>query len=90
MNLKKRDWILIALSICLLLFLFAAPPKTTKMLPYDQVHQKLYTVVQKQGEMAAEKQCETCHNPQGVALPKNHPPKYRCLLCHQLDKSHIK
>jgi hypothetical protein len=90
MTLKKRDYILLALAVALVLFLLAAPPKTTKMLPFDQVHKKLYKVVQTKGEMAAEKECETCHNPQGVALPKNHPPKYRCLLCHQLNKKYVK
>ena len=90
MKLKKRDLILIIVAIGILLFLFAAPPKSTKMLPHDAVHQKLYTLVQQKGEMAAEKKCETCHNPQGVALPKNHPPKFRCLLCHQLNKKYVK
>jgi hypothetical protein len=36
---------------------------------------------------AAEKFCEECHNPEGVApLPENHPPKYRCLFCHKRDQ----
>jgi hypothetical protein len=36
---------------------------------------------------AAEKFCEECHNPEGEAgpLPKDHPPKYRCLFCHKKD-----
>jgi hypothetical protein len=35
----------------------------------------------------AEKFCEECHSPEGVSpLPKDHPPKYRCLFCHKRDQ----
>jgi len=64
----------------LFLFLWNAPPETTKKLPQDKIHQRF----QNMGKKAAEQFCEKCHNPKGeVPLPKKHPPKYRCLLCHK-------
>jgi len=63
-----------------LLFLINAPPETTKKLPHDENHEKFYAM----GKKEAEKYCESCHNPEGIApLPQNHPPKYRCLFCHK-------
>lgn len=62
------------------LFLWNAPPETTKKLPMDEIHKRFHSM----GKKAAEQFCEKCHNPNGeVPLPKNHPPKYRCLLCHK-------
>ena len=64
----------------LFLFLWNAPEETTKRLPEDEIHAKFQPMEKK----AAEKFCEECHNPQGDApLPKDHPPKYRCIFCHK-------
>ena len=64
----------------ILLFLWNAPPETTKKLPHDETHEKFHAM----GKKEAEKFCENCHNPEGIApLPKGHPPKYRCLFCHK-------
>lgn len=80
----KRIYIYNALFliICAAIFLFLwnAPPETTAKMPYDGIHSRFYPMAKKD----AEKQCETCHNPDGEApLPANHPPKYRCLFCHK-------
>ena len=70
----------IAFSLGLIYFLWNAPPETTTKLPHDEIHQKFHAMEKKE----AEKFCESCHNPKGVApLPKDHPPKYRCLFCHK-------
>ncbi|HHK60736.1 MAG TPA: hypothetical protein ENJ73_03295 [Desulfobacterales bacterium] len=62
------------------LFLWNAPPETTKHLPRDEIHEKFFGLPKK----TAEKDCETCHRPEGEApLPEDHPPKYRCLFCHK-------
>ncbi len=68
----------------LFLFLWNAPPESTHKLPTDENHQAFQTM----GKKEAEKSCEKCHNPQGLApLPAGHPPKYRCLFCHKQKKS---
>ncbi len=70
------------LLICggIFLFLWNAPPETTAKLPDDQDHAPFFKMEKKE----AEKNCEQCHNPEGVApLPEDHPPKYRCLFCHK-------
>ncbi len=70
----------VIVGIGILLFLWNAPPETTKRLPNDATHQRFYHMEKKE----AEKFCENCHNPKGEApLPKDHPPKYRCLFCHK-------
>jgi hypothetical protein len=65
----------------ILVFLLNAPKETTHRMPRDDHHQRFYGMDKK----AAEKFCGECHNPDGLAgpLPKDHPSKYRCLLCHK-------
>jgi len=65
----------------ILTFLINAPKETTHRMPRNAEHLRFYQMDKK----AAEKFCEECHNPGGQAgaLPKDHPAKYRCLLCHK-------
>ena len=73
----------IVICVGIFLFLWNAPPETTKKLPHDENHKQFFAMEKKE----AEKHCEQCHNPDGVApLPNDHPPKYRCLFCHKRDK----
>ncbi len=70
------------LAFCggIFLFLWYAPPETTAHLPHDENHEQFM----KMGKKEAEKHCEKCHARDGIApLPKDHPPKYRCLFCHR-------
>ncbi len=70
------------LLICgsLLLFLWRAPEESTARIPYDDTHAPFYTMK----KSTADKQCNFCHNPEGILpLPKEHPPKFRCLFCHK-------
>ncbi len=82
---KKRDLMLIAGGIAIVLFLWAAPEESTTRVPVDEPHQQSYEVYHAEGKKAAEKFCEDCHNDQGVPFPKDHPPKYRCLFCHKMQ-----
>jgi hypothetical protein len=73
---------LIFIVICggLFMFLWNAPEETTTRLPNNENHARFM----KMDKKAAEKFCEECHSPDGeVPLPKDHPPKYRCLFCHK-------
>lgn len=64
----------------ILIFLLNAPPETTVKLPRDDAHIAFYKMPKKE----AEKGCSKCHSKEaGMPLPKNHPPKYRCLFCHK-------
>ncbi len=82
---KKRNTLLynilfLVMAAGILLFLMAAPPETTVRLPHDEAHAKLFSMPKKE----AEKHCEKCHRKGGESpLPKDHPPKYRCLFCHK-------
>jgi hypothetical protein len=80
-NKKTLLYNLIFFIFCggLLLFLLNAPEETTTPLPHDTEHEKFFSM----GKKEAEKFCGECHNPEGIALPENHPPKYRCLFCHK-------
>ncbi len=86
---KKRSnlYTVFFIGVCaiILIVLMKAPPETTKKLPYDEIHQKFYPM----GKKEAEKFCPSCHDQDKIApLPKDHPPKYRCLFCHKKDKPH--
>ena len=83
---KKRDLLVIAIGVVILIVLFLAPKESTTRVPNDATHKEVYALVHSAGKKAAEKQCQTCHNPQGVPFPKNHPPKFRCLFCHKLQQ----
>ena len=66
--------IFIVIGITIILILLKAPKPTTPPIPKDKNHKIFF----KMKKLEAEKHCEKCHK----KLPKNHPPKYRCLLCH--------
>ena len=88
MALKKRDFLVLAIGLAVLIFLLAAPQETTHRVPYDDIHQHYFEIVKKEGKKAAEKDCETCHNGKDVPFPADHPPKFRCLFCHKLEEGH--
>ncbi len=86
MNKKKAfiyNVIFIIGTAALLIFLWMAPPETTAKIPYDENHRQFFNMPKKD----AEKMCSKCHGKEaGMPLPKNHPPKYRCLFCHKKAK----
>ncbi len=70
----------IAVCAGIFLFLWNAPPETTRKIPHDEDHLRFVEMKKK----AAEKFCGDCHGEKGVyPLPETHPPKYRCLFCHK-------
>ncbi len=84
---KKKNTIFIniafiVMSVALVAFLMRAPAETTARLPHDGDHTRFFGMKKK----AAEKFCTECHNPEDMALPEDHPPKYRCLFCHKREE----
>lgn len=82
---KKRDIMVLAGGAAIVLFLWMAPEETTKHVPQDANHERFYPMVKQEGKKAAEKFCQDCHNESGVPFAADHPPKFRCLLCHKLN-----
>ena len=84
---KRRDLLLLAGGLILLIILWLAPPVSTPILPHDDNHQQMFELVATQGKKAAEARCSECHNPQQNPLPAKHPATVsRCLFCHRLEK----
>ncbi|MDH3347429.1 MAG: hypothetical protein OEM02_04915 [Desulfobulbaceae bacterium] len=79
---KKTIYNVIFLTACagIFFFLWSAPPETTAHLPHDENHERFMQMNKKE----AEKFCTECHSAEGIQpLSKEHPSKYRCLLCHK-------
>jgi len=71
----------VAGAAVLLFFLTHAPKETTAHLPKDEIHLKFHGIA---GKKEAERFCGECHRDGGSApLSVDHPPPYRCLLCHK-------
>ncbi len=75
---KLFNIIFLICSIAIIVVLLNAPKPTTPLLPNNRDHKKFYSMSKRE----AEKYCEDCHK----QLPKKHPPKYRCLLCHKKER----
>ena len=86
MTIKKRDWILLGIAAIIVAVLWAAPDETTKRVPDNDTHHRFFALVAEEGKKAAEKYCGECHSEAGIALPEDHPPKFRCLFCHKLEE----
>jgi len=83
-NTIKKTWrynaVFLIVCAAIFLFLWNAPEETTAKLPHDDNHSRFLDMRKKE----AEKFCDECHSPDGIApLSKDHPPKYRCLFCHK-------
>ena len=84
MQVTKRDWGFIAIVGALLvtLLLNTDGGKPHKV-PSDDKHRSLLeTAAKGKSREEVEKLCASCHNIRAVPLPKKHPPKEQCLLCH--------
>ena len=64
---------------------FGAGKGKGKNIPVDDRHRPLYDAI-RSGRSQAETEliCATCHGQSSIPLPKNHPPKEQCLICHLL------
>ncbi|PLX99694.1 MAG: cytochrome c [Desulfuromonas sp.] len=81
---KKRDILLLIGALAIIIFLWMAPPESTKPVPKDETHIQFHEMVKTEGKKAAEKFCEDCHNADTVPFPEDHPEKFRCLFCHKV------
>ena len=86
MQVAKRDWIFLAVIVALLGALYAGSGKAkAKNVPDDERHGPFYGAMHTGGDrLAVEKGCAACHGIPSRPLPKAHPPKDQCLLCHKL------
>lgn len=83
---KTRDILLLLGGVAIVTFLWLAPEETTAPVPHDEIHEPYYDIVRSEGKKAAEVFCVDCHNPDDVPLPEDHPPTFRCLFCHKVNK----
>lgn len=85
-KISGRDWTVVAGVAVLILFLAMGAGKGKgKNVPLDDRHKPLSEAM-KGGRTQTETQliCATCHGKSSLPLPKNHPPKEQCLICHLL------
>ncbi len=88
MKIGPKDWLFIALlGAVLAVVLLLSGEEKTKKVPFDEPHRPAYEIFKKTGsKIEAEKGCDVCHNETAQPLPKDHPPKNRCLFCHKLKQ----
>ena len=87
MKVTRRDVLVIAaVAVLLVVLIMSAVREKAKRVPADDKHRAFYEAMEKgRDRIATEKGCITCHNPQVILLPKDHPPKEQCLICHKLN-----
>ena len=85
-KLNGRDYLFIGVLIFLMaVFTVGSGRGKGKAVPVDARHRPIYEA-RKVGRSQVETElvCSTCHGKNSIPLPKNHPPKEQCLICHQL------
>ena len=89
MKVSKRNLLIIAAILFILTALIMSiVQKKPKGVPFDNLHRPFYEAIQKGSpKTQIETGCTACHRPQSIPLPKKHPPKEQCLICHKLIKS---
>jgi len=87
MKVTKRDFLTIAAVAALLVVLIMSTTlEKAKRVPVDEKHRAFYEAMEKgRDRIEVERGCITCHNPHVIPLPKKHPPKEQCLICHKLN-----
>lgn len=87
MKVTKRSLLTIAVIVVVIVVLIMSTAREkTKPVPFDSKHQVFYEAMKRSKDrIEVEKGCITCHNPQAITLPKKHPPKEQCLICHRLN-----
>jgi hypothetical protein len=87
MKVTKRDLVTIAAVVLVLVVLIISTAREkAKRVPADDRHRAFYEAMEKGGDrIEVEKGWITCHNSQAIPLPKKHPPKEQCLICHKLN-----
>ena len=84
MKLTKLDWGFVAvIGVILAVLLIKIGGDNPRKVPSDEKHRPLVDAVKRgKSREEVEKVCVSCHNSRVVPLPKNHPPKEQCLICH--------
>ncbi len=88
MKVTQRDLLTIAAVVLVLVVLIISTAREkAKRVPADEKHRAFYVAMEKGGDrIEVEKGCIPCHNSQAaIPLPKKHPPKEQCLICHKLN-----
>ncbi len=85
MALKIRDsGFIVVIGAVLVMLLFNTGGEKPRTVPSDNKHKPFLDAVAKgKNREEVEKLCVTCHNARELPLPKNHPPKEQCLICHK-------
>ena len=88
LKLTKRDWVTLGVIAAVIGVLILGARAKTKQVPRDAKHRAFFAALaQGRDRRELEKRCVACHNPQASPLPKKHPPKEQCLICHKLGYS---
>jgi cytochrome c5 len=84
MKLTKHDWgFMTIIGAFLAILLVNTGRVKPRNVPSDDKHRPLFNAMASgENREEVEKKCASCHNSLVVPLPKNHPPKEQCLLCH--------
>ncbi len=87
MKLRKRDLLTITVvGAALAVLIMSTGREKAKPVPVDDKHRSSYEAMKKStNRTEVEKACATCHNTQSIPLPKKHPPKEQCLICHKMS-----
>ena len=86
METKRHFLVIVAIAVVLVVLILSTTREKAKGVPFDDKHRVFYEVMKKgQDRIEVEKGCISCHNSQAVPLPKKHPPKEQCLICHKLN-----
>ncbi len=87
MKVTKRESLTIAaVAVVLVVLIMSTTHEKAKRVPADEKHRAFYEAIAKgRDRIEAERGCITCHSAQAIPLPKEHPPKEQCLICHKLN-----
>ena len=84
MSISGRDSLCIAAVAVLIGVLTLGTGKGKgKPVPVDDRHRPIYDALQGgRSRLDTELLCSSCHSKNSLPLPKDHPPKEQCLICH--------
>ena len=90
MRVSRKDLfaiVAVAVLAAILVFVSAGREKG-KAVPRDDTHRPFYEAMQRGADRGeTERGCRACHNGRANPLPKKHPPKEQCLICHKLARA---
>jgi len=86
-KIRGRDLLLLGAAGVVIGFLsLGAGRGKGKNIPLDDRHRPIYDSIKEgRGRVETELVCATCHSKSTIPLPKGHPPKEECLICHLLE-----